>query len=188
MGRAREGPKQFLQQFDGILQTDGYTAYDHTGGPKMIHAVCWAHSRRKFIDAVKLNPKDDASTRIVKLMDDLFAIDAFARQENLDYTARHALRLEKVPALLDDIRAQILAAQKNTLPKVRRGRPAATRSRCGTSSRAFWNTPSWSYPTIWPRTRCAPYRLAGRTGSIWVAPRPDPRLPQSYLSLKVAAG
>jgi transposase len=40
MGRAREGPKQFLEQFEGILQTDGYAAYDHTGGPKMIHAVC----------------------------------------------------------------------------------------------------------------------------------------------------
>lgn len=122
MGRAREGPKQFLQQFDGILQTDGYTAYDHTGGAKMIHAVCWAHSRRKFIDAVKLNPKDEASTSIVKLMDDLFAIDAFAREENLDHAARHALRLTKAPLLLNDIRVQILAAQKNTLPKSTTGK------------------------------------------------------------------
>ena len=32
MGRGREGPKQFLGQFEGILQTDGYTAYDTTGG------------------------------------------------------------------------------------------------------------------------------------------------------------
>ena len=31
MGRGREGPKQFLGQFEGILQTDGYTAYDHYG-------------------------------------------------------------------------------------------------------------------------------------------------------------
>jgi transposase len=40
LGRGREGPKQFLQQFDGILQTDGYAAYDRIGGPKIIHAVC----------------------------------------------------------------------------------------------------------------------------------------------------
>jgi hypothetical protein len=122
MGRAREGPKQFLQQFDGILQTDGYTAYDHTGGPKMIHAVCWAHARRKFIDAVKLNPKDEAAARIVKLMDDLFAIDAFARDENLDHASRHARRREKATPLLDEIRARVLAAQKNTLPKSATGK------------------------------------------------------------------
>src|SRR5580693_1821156 len=106
MGREREGPKQFLEKFDGILQTDGYVAYDHIGGPKMVHACCLAHSRRKFVEAFKLNPKDLASTRIVKLMDDLFAIDAKARTENLDHTARHQMRLEKAPALLADIRTE----------------------------------------------------------------------------------
>jgi hypothetical protein len=25
------------------LQTDGYGAYDRVGGPKMVHAACWAH-------------------------------------------------------------------------------------------------------------------------------------------------
>jgi transposase len=124
LGRGREGPKQFLQQFDGILQTDGYAAYDHIGGPKMVHAVCWAHARRKFIDAVKLNPKDQTAMRIVAWMDDLFAIDAEARAENMNHAARHALRFERMPALLDDIRAQILAAQKSALPKSATGKAA----------------------------------------------------------------
>jgi transposase len=39
LGRGREGPKQFLEQFKGILQTDGYAAYDHIGRPKMVRAV-----------------------------------------------------------------------------------------------------------------------------------------------------
>jgi transposase len=43
MGRNREGPKRFLGQFEGILQSDGYAAYDQVGGPKMVHASCWAH-------------------------------------------------------------------------------------------------------------------------------------------------
>ena len=34
MGRGREGPKQFLEQFEGILQTDGYAVYDHVGGAR----------------------------------------------------------------------------------------------------------------------------------------------------------
>ena len=40
LGREREGPKRFLGNFEGILQTDGYAAYDHVGGPKMVHAGC----------------------------------------------------------------------------------------------------------------------------------------------------
>ncbi len=43
MGRGREGPKEFLGQFEGILQTDGYIAYERVGGPKLVHAGCWAH-------------------------------------------------------------------------------------------------------------------------------------------------
>src|SRR5262249_23026820 len=57
LGRGREGPKLFLGNFEGILQSDGYGAYDHVGGTQLVHAGCWAHARRKFFDAVKLNPK-----------------------------------------------------------------------------------------------------------------------------------
>jgi transposase len=126
MGRGREGPKQFIEQFNGILQTDGYDAYDHIGGPKMVHAVCWSHARRKFVDAVKLHPQDVAATRIVKRMDDLFAIDAEARTEKMDHAARHALRRGMAPALLDDMRAQILTAQKTALQRVRQAKQPAT--------------------------------------------------------------
>jgi transposase len=43
LGRGRDGPKSFLGQFEGILQTDGYAAYDQIGGPRMVHAACWSH-------------------------------------------------------------------------------------------------------------------------------------------------
>jgi hypothetical protein len=66
MGREREGPKRFLGNFEGILQSDGYGAYDHVGGPKIAHAACWAHARGKFFEAVKLNPRDQTSIRIVQ--------------------------------------------------------------------------------------------------------------------------
>ena len=125
LGRGREGPKQFLEQFNGILQTDGYAAYDRIGGPKMVHAVCWSHARRKFIEAVKLHPQDVAATGIVKRMDDLFEIDAEARAEKMDHAARHGLRLLKAPPLLDDMHAQILAAQKIALPKSATGKAAS---------------------------------------------------------------
>jgi transposase len=118
MGRGREGPASILDKFEGILQTDGYAAYiNGVGGPKMVHAACWSHSRRKFVDAIKLNKLDAASISIVELMDKLFAIDARARNEKMDHTARHALRQQEAPPLLDKIHAQILALSKNVLPK-----------------------------------------------------------------------
>jgi hypothetical protein len=73
LGRGREGPKQFLGKFSGILQTDGYIAYEHVGGPGMVHAGCWSHARRGFCDVVKLNPGDPVATPIVKKINELFA-------------------------------------------------------------------------------------------------------------------
>ena len=42
-----------------------------------------AHARRKFSDAVKLNPKDTTSIQIAAQMDELFEIDAQARKQGL---------------------------------------------------------------------------------------------------------
>jgi len=116
MSRKREGPLNFLGNFEGLLQTDGYAAYDRVGGPKMVHAACWAHARRYFVDAVKLNKQDAASIRAVELINELFAIDAQARNEMMDHAARHALRHEKAPPLLDEIRTHILEMSKTVLP------------------------------------------------------------------------
>jgi transposase len=117
MGREREGPKRFLGNFEGLLQSDGYGAYDHIGGKQMVHAACWAHARRKFFDAVKLSPKDQTSIRIVAQMNELFAIDAQAGQEGLSQSDRHLLRLEKSKPLLEQLQATIQAARAGALPK-----------------------------------------------------------------------
>jgi len=116
LGRGREGPREFLGQFEGILQTDGYVAYDQVGGPKMVRAACWAHARRKFYEAAKLNPADAAATGIVKRMDALFGIDAQAREQNLDHGARQALRLEQARPLVEIIHREIEAARAGALP------------------------------------------------------------------------
>ena len=116
LGRGRDGPKQFLGQFEGLLQTDGYAAYDQIGGPKIVHACCWSHSERYFTEAVQLNPQDPVATAIVARIDELFAIDAEARLQGLNVEARHALRQEQSRPLLDGIRRQIEAARSTALP------------------------------------------------------------------------
>jgi transposase len=124
LGRARDGPKQFLGQFEGILQTDGYGAYDQVGGPKIVYAACWAHSRRKFFEAAKLNPCDATATGIVAQIDELFAVDAQAREQNLEHTARHALRLERAKPLVEVIRGEVEAARVACLPSSALGKAA----------------------------------------------------------------
>ena len=102
LGRGRDGPKQFLDKFEGILQTDAYAAYEQVGGPKLVHACCWSHARRAFFEAAQLNPQDAVAVAIVARMDQLFAIDAQARREGLDPAARHTLRQQQAPPLLEE--------------------------------------------------------------------------------------
>jgi transposase len=116
LGRGRDGPKQFLGQFEGILQTDGYAAYDQIGGPRMVHAACWAHVRRLFFESLQLNPGEPVATPIVTRMDELFAVDAEARHRGLSIAERGHWREERAIAILDAIRRGIEAARSLALP------------------------------------------------------------------------
>src|SRR6266478_1608969 len=117
LGRGREGPRKFLGQWEGILQTDGYAAYDDIGGPKLVHVGCWAHARRKFVDVVKVNPKDAAAVVMVTRMDALFLIDRDARRRELSVHERQAQRGEHAEEWLQEIRQACLALAQQALPK-----------------------------------------------------------------------
>lgn len=117
MGREREGPKQFLGDWEGILQTDGYVAYERVGGPKLTHVVCWTHARRKFVDAVKVNLNDGDAIQMVIRMDALFLIDEEARKQNMTINQRHVLRqqeslawAEEIHQVCGQLRSQMLPA------------------------------------------------------------------------------
>ena len=125
LGRGREGPRKFLGQWEGILQTDGYAAYDDIGGPKLVHVGCWAHARRKFVDAVKVNPQDAAAVAMVTRMDALFLIDRDARRRALSTDERHTQRSEYVEEWLQEIRESCLALARQALPKSALGQAAA---------------------------------------------------------------
>ena len=124
MTRSKEVPKAFFKDYGGILHTDGYVAYEKDiGTEKLIHACCLAHSRRKFIEAIKVQTKAHAADakleRVVTLMDGMFAIDREAREQKLSLEDRHALRQERVPAILAELHALLFAmhASGTILPK-----------------------------------------------------------------------
>ncbi len=54
---------------------------------------------------------DTRHERIVALMDGLFAIDRQAREQNLSFVDRHALRQERAPALLGELYTLLSAMQ-----------------------------------------------------------------------------
>ena len=56
--RAQSVPEYLLAEYTGYLQTDGYAGYNAVLGKDSIEGLgCWAHVRRKFMDAKKALPK-----------------------------------------------------------------------------------------------------------------------------------
>jgi transposase len=53
--RGGEHPRRFLERFTGYLHADGYSGYHNLPGATL--CGCWAHARRKFMDAVNVQPK-----------------------------------------------------------------------------------------------------------------------------------
>ena len=73
-GRGEEVPIRLLQGYQGYLMTDGYGGYNKIARTKGIERlVCFAHARRRFVEAFKVQPKgkrgraDEALAMIGKL-------------------------------------------------------------------------------------------------------------------------
>jgi hypothetical protein len=115
MGRNRDGPKRLLAGFEGLLQTDGYAAYNGCGH-KVEQAACWAHARRKFVEAFRLNRHDREAARFIGNMNALFAIDAEARARRLDLEQRHALRQSRAVPLLSALHTDLQQTATSALP------------------------------------------------------------------------
>jgi transposase len=58
MDRGRDGPKRFLNEYGQVLLADGYAGYNGVVvGNAITRAGCWAHMKRKIIDAEKSAPE-----------------------------------------------------------------------------------------------------------------------------------
>jgi transposase len=72
--RSAAVPTRLLEGFKGYLMTDGYSGYNEIAKtPGIERLACWAHVRRYFVDAVRVQPKgkrgkaDEAVALIGKL-------------------------------------------------------------------------------------------------------------------------
>ena len=91
----------------------------------MVHVGCWAHARRKFVDAVKVNPQDAEAVKMVIRMDALFLVDRDARQKEMSNGERLAQRRELAQPWVDEIREACQMLQRQALPKSATGKAAA---------------------------------------------------------------
>jgi transposase len=101
-GRDQSGPRQMLEGYTGILQVDGYSVYEKLFGnhPDILLVYCMAHSRRRFVDALKYDK--ERATYVLERMQVLYALEQQMRDEQLDWEQKTKLRQEKsVPVLLE---------------------------------------------------------------------------------------
>jgi len=114
--RCRDGPLAFLKDFRGYLQCDAYAGYDelfrHSRGA-VVEVACWAHARRKFVEAEKTSPAraHEAVARIRAL----YAVEHEAN--DLDAPARAALRQQKATPLLEALKLWLDREHAQAVPK-----------------------------------------------------------------------
>lgn len=72
----------FLEAYTGYLQTDGYAGYNAIGEKDGIyHAGCWAHARRKFVEAHEAASGHGHAHEMVSLIQGLYKIESELRQK-----------------------------------------------------------------------------------------------------------
>ena len=116
MSRAREGPAEFLRDYGGILQCDGYQGYEKIGAPGIVRAGCLAHVRRKFNDALKLDPQDREAAAVLLLMGKLYAVEKEAARPGPPQEQRLAMRQQRSVTLFEELRAKITQIASHALP------------------------------------------------------------------------
>ena len=125
LGRSRDGPREFLAGFEGIFESDGYAAYQGVGGPRVVEAAWWAHVRRKFFEAARLDREDPVPARVVARIDELFRLEAEARARGWQGEARREWRRRHAPPRLEALRAELEAVSATALPASALGKAAA---------------------------------------------------------------
>jgi transposase len=114
--RCRDGPLEFLKDFRGFLQCDAYSGYDElfrTRGASVVEVGCWAHARRKFVEAEKTSPH--LAAEAVARIGQLYAIERAAKE--FDATARAELRRREALPLLDAVKHWLQREKREALPQ-----------------------------------------------------------------------
>jgi transposase len=115
--RAGENPMEFLKEFKGYLQVDGYAGYHKVKDVTLVG--CWAHSRRGFTDVLKSLPansiKPVAATEGLHFCNQLYSIER--KLKELAPKERYEQRLKQSKPVLDAFLSWLKISDQKVLPK-----------------------------------------------------------------------
>ena len=116
VSRSRAGPEEFLKNFRGKLQTDGYSAYESLAKARgdLTLIGCWAHARRGFHEAL-------AETRLaawfVRQIGHLYAVEKQLRGQKAGPALRQAMRVWQAQPVLARLHRAMELIRRRTLPQ-----------------------------------------------------------------------
>jgi len=116
VSRSREGPEEFLRNFRGKLQTDGYAAYESLAKERgdLTLIGCWAHARRGFHEALV---ETKLAAWFVYQIDLLYAVECGVRDKKAGPALRQAMRVWQSQPVLGRLRRAMELVRRRTLPQ-----------------------------------------------------------------------
>jgi len=117
---------ELLEGYQGYLQTDDYAGYNAVAANKGVTQLgCWAHARRKFIDAQKVTNNKTSKTKntnkvskadmAISLIAKLYAIEKTIKE--VDAETKQQIRQQQTVPQLQKIRIWLDKTLHSTLPK-----------------------------------------------------------------------
>jgi transposase len=114
LNRGRDGPKYFLKDYRQVLLADAYGGYNGVvAGNEITRAGCWAHMKRKVIDAEKAAP--EIAREAVERVRALYVIERQSKDASVE--ERRKLRQQQSAPLLAQLRERLLTWKEQLLPK-----------------------------------------------------------------------
>ncbi len=114
-------PTQFLEEFHGTIQTDDYAGYNEIVRENdLIHILCWAHARRKFVEALEDDPP--YVNEILDCIGKLYGLEKKAREEQFSHLQREEIRKENAPKLMEILKKLLENPVRTLTPKGRLGK------------------------------------------------------------------
>jgi len=108
--RKGERPREHLASFHGVIQADAYSGYEAlvrqagppgANAPRIMHAACWAHARRKLFDEFE-RTKSPIAEEALRRIGTLYAIEAEVTGHSAEM--RRRVRQEQAVPILDGLR------------------------------------------------------------------------------------
>jgi len=120
--RSGEVALSFVGDYEGSVQTDGYVGYNFLDTKEsIIHLGCWAHVRRKFMDAAKAGSSKSKKSGSVDValgyIRKLYGIEKRAKTRKLDAEQLAALRQAEAKPLLAKFRVWLEKKSLQVVPK-----------------------------------------------------------------------